>query len=66
MKNQPRGICARLQLRLRIFAIALAVIVREGEGAMEGAGDGAAVHAEKGVEVGVAGNQATEGSQITI
>jgi hypothetical protein len=66
MKHQSGRIGARLQLRLRIFAIALAVVVREGEWAVEGAGDGAAVHAKEGVQVCVAGNQATEGSQITI
>ena len=66
MEDELRGIGARLQLGLRISAISLPVVVREDEGAVEGADDGAAVDPEEGVQVRIPGNVATERRQITV
>ena len=66
VEHQLGRIGARLQLRLRFLAIALPVVVAEHEGPVEGADDGAAVDPEEGVQVGVAGDQATQGQQVSV
>ena len=66
VEHQLGRIGARLQLRLRFLAIALPVVVAEHEGPVEGADDGAAVDPEEGVKVGVAGDQAAQGQQVSV
>ncbi len=66
MEHEPGRIGARFQLRFRILAIAFAVAVREHERAVERANDGAAVHAEERVKVGVARDQPAEGNQVVV
>ena len=66
VEHQLGRIGARLQLRLRILAIALPVVVAEHEGPVEGADDGAAVDPEEGVQVRIPGNVATERRQVTV
>ena len=53
LEDQLRVLCTGLHLAERPLALALAPVVRVGEGAVEGAGYGVPIHAEEAVEVRV-------------